>query len=118
MSPAYVVSRRAFFGCCCAPAALALLSGCTGLNVRSQSPEDPIEAIGSQVKLVGDLAVPFGTNYIAIESIGLVTGLPGTGSDPPPSPQRASLLAEMQTRGVQNPNQLLASPNTEMVMVR
>ena len=48
----------------------------------------------------------------------LVTGLDNTGEDPAPSPQRAALLHELQTIGVQNPNQLLASPSTAMVMVR
>ena len=44
-------------------------------------------------------------NPIQIDAVGLVTGLPGTGSDPPPSPQRSALIAEMQTRGVNNPKQ-------------
>ncbi|MBS0208767.1 MAG: flagellar basal body P-ring protein FlgI [Planctomycetes bacterium] len=118
MKPLDFVSRRAFLMSLGWPLGGALLTGCTGFAVRSQSPEDPVETLGSQVKLVGDLAVPFGMSYIAIESVGLVTGLPGTGSDPAPSPQRAALLADMQTRGVQSPHQLLSSPNTEMVMVR
>jgi flagellar basal body P-ring protein FlgI len=95
-------------GCC----------GCTALDVRSQSPEDEIEEIASGVRLIGDMAAPFGTNPLSIESGGLVTGLPGTGSDPPPSPQRGALLSEMQARGVINPNQVLASTSTELVMVR
>lgn len=98
--------------------ALLGCAGCSALDVRSQSPEDEIEAIASGVRLIGDLAVPFGTGAISIESVGLVNGLPGTGSDPPPSPQRSMLLAEMQARGVTNPNQLLASTSTELVMVR
>jgi flagellar basal body P-ring protein FlgI len=105
--------RRAFLAAC-----LTTLTGCSALAVRSQSPEDEVEKIGSTVRTVGDLAVPFGMNSIAVEAVGLVSGLPGTGSDPPPSPQRAALLAEMNTRGVLNPNQVLASPTTEMVMVR
>lgn len=104
--------RRAFLAAC-----FAALGGCSGLAVRSQSPEDEIEKIGSTVRVVGDLAVPFGMNPVEITAVGLVTGLPGTGSDPPPSPQRAVLLTEMQRRGVPNPNQVLASPTTEMVMV-
>ena len=92
--------------------------GCSALNVRSQSPEDDaVETLSKSVQLVGDLAVPFGLNSIQIDSVGLVTGLPGTGSDPPPSPQRSALIAEMQTRGVNNPSKLLASNTAEMVMV-
>jgi flagellar basal body P-ring protein FlgI len=95
-----------------------LVCGCSALAVRSQSPEDPLEALSREVQLVADITSPFGMNYIPIEAIGLVTGLPSTGSDPPPSPQRGAVLAEMQTRGIENPNQVLASPTTEIVMVR
>ncbi|HEX3659535.1 MAG TPA: flagellar basal body P-ring protein FlgI [Pirellulales bacterium] len=119
MKPDYRLprSKRSFWLLVCL-IGLLITSGCSALDVRSQSPEDEIEAIASGVRLVGDLAVPFGNNPISIESVGLVTGLPGTGSDPAPSPQRAALLSEMQGRGVTNPNQLLASTATELVMVR
>ncbi|HWB01256.1 MAG TPA: flagellar basal body P-ring protein FlgI [Pirellulales bacterium] len=99
-------------------AVVAAGAGCSALNVRSQSPEDPIEQISREVTLIGDISVPFGMNYIPIESVALVTGLPGTGSDPPPSPQRGAVLAEMQTRGVKDPNAVLASPTTDIVLVR
>lgn len=69
-------------------------------------------------ELVGDLAVPYGMHSIVVEAIGLVTGLNGTGSDPLPSPERQFLLAEMQRRGVQNPNRVLASKDTSLVLVR
>jgi flagellar basal body P-ring protein FlgI len=99
-------------------AVAAGLAGCAGPALRSQSPEDFSEAIESNTRLVGDVARPYGNNYIKIESVALVTGLAGTGEDPAPSPQRAMLLHEMQTRGVQDPNTLLASPNTALVLVR
>jgi flagellar basal body P-ring protein FlgI len=57
-------------------------------------------------------------NYIKAEAVSLVTGLAGTGSDPPPTPQRAALLDEMKRREVANPNDVLASGNTSMVLVR
>jgi len=97
---------------------LLFSGGCTGLAVRSQSPEDELDAAGENIRLVGDVAVASGTEPLAVEAIGLVNNLPGTGSDPAPSPQRESLLNEMQTRGVSNPNRILASPTTELVMVR
>jgi len=100
--------------------ATALLCGCScwdALTVRSQSPDE--EAILRQrVKLVGDLAVPYNMFPVKVEAVGLVVGLNGTGSDPAPSPQRAALLSEMQTRGVEKPNAVLASPNTALVLVR
>jgi len=93
-------------------------AGCNGLNIRSQSPEDKTEEPTDRTRLVGDCAVPFGMHPLKVEAVGLLTGLPGTGSDPAPSPERGSLLKEMQTLGVHNPNQLLASPNTDLVLVR
>ena len=82
-----------------------LLGGCSSWNpmsVRSQSPDDPPRRRRRR-QLVGDLAVPYGMFPVQVEAVGLVTGLHGTGSDPAPSPQRAALLDEMQTRGVKNP---------------
>ncbi len=99
---------------------IALSGGCTSCTpwaVRSQSPEEPGTEI-PETRLVGDMAVPFGMFPVKIEAVGLVTGLRGTGSDPRPSPQRAALLAEMQTRGINSPNIILASQDTAMVLVR
>ncbi len=92
--------------------------GCAGPALRSQSPEDFSGGIESTTKLVGDVARSYGDDYVKVETVGLITGLAGTGEDPAPSPQRAMLLHEMQTRGVANPNQVLASPSNAMVLVR
>jgi len=99
---------------------VTILAGCSSWNVlevRSQSP-DHAESDRSATRLVGDLAVPYGMFPTRIEAVGLVTGLRGTGGDPAPSPQRAALLDEMQTRGVPNPNTVLASSSTALVLVR
>lgn len=96
---------------------VVLLAGCSCWNVldaRSQSPDDGATA-RSKVRLVGDMADSFGMYPAKVEAVGLVTGLPGTGDDPAPSPERAALLAEMQTRGVRKPNTVLASPDTALV---
>ena len=100
---------------------LLALGGCSAwdaLSVRSQSPEDPAEMGHPSARLVGDLAVPFGLFPLRVEAVGFVTRLRGTGSDPRPSPQRAVLLGEMQTRGVESPNRVLASPDTALVLVQ
>lgn len=97
---------------------LLAFSGCTAPALRSQGPEEFADALENNVRLVGDVALPFGNNYIKVEGVALVTNLRGTGEDPAPSPQRAALLAEMQKRGVRNPNQLLASPDTALVLVK
>jgi flagellar basal body P-ring protein FlgI len=93
------------------------LAGCTSPAVRSQSPEDLAEIV-SDVRLIGDIAVPFGMYPIKVEAVGLVTGLSGTGSDPDPSPERAMLVHEMQMRGVRNPDKVLNSPFNSLVKVR
>jgi flagellar basal body P-ring protein FlgI len=92
--------------------------GCAAPALRSQSPEDFAGALESKTRLVGDVARPFGHTYVKVESTALVTGLDNSGEDPAPSSQRATLLHELQTIGVQNPNQLLASPSTSLVVVR
>jgi len=98
--------------------ALAALGGCTTPALRSQSPEEFAEKTEKKTKLVGDVARPHNNTYLKAESVALVTGLANTGEDPAPSPQRATLLHEMQTLGVPNPNQMLASPTTALVLVR
>ena len=62
--------------------------------------------------------MPANLEPVRVEAVGLVTGLHGTGSDPSPSPQRAALLEEMRTRGVANPNSVLASGDVALVMVQ
>jgi flagellar basal body P-ring protein FlgI len=85
--------------------------------MRSQSPDEGLPE-KHETKLVGDFAVPFGLYPVRVETVGLVTGLNGTGSDPAPSSRRDRLLNEMQTRGVTEPNSILASGNTSLVMVQ
>ena len=100
-------------------AALAATAGCAGSAIRSQSPElEALANLETVTRFVGDYTAPYGLNPRRIENAALVTGLPNTGSDPPPGPQRQMLMADMQSRGVVQPNQLLASPATSLVWVR
>ena len=97
----------------------SLLAGCSTWSLfSSDKPKESNETPDDQPHTVGDLAVPFGMFPVKLEAVGLVSGLHGTGSDPEPSPQRAMLIAEMQRRGVENPNQLLATRNFSLVLVR
>ncbi|MFN9369901.1 MAG: flagellar basal body P-ring protein FlgI [Planctomycetia bacterium] len=97
---------------------LVATAGCAGTAIRSQSPEvEALAGLEADTKLVGDYAIASGLGLQRIERAALVTGLPGTGSDPPPGPQRAMLLSDMQERGVVDPNTLLASPQTALVWV-
>jgi hypothetical protein len=106
---------------------LALLlsfGGCQKLGLmRFQSPdkdqEDEIEEEqkAAPVDLVGDYAAIYGNNVITIHGVGLVVNLDNTGEDPPPSMYRTQLLQDMQRRQVKNPNEILQSPNTAMVLI-
>ena len=76
-------------------AAIVLGCGCSGPILRPQSPEARIDLPPMpDVKYVSAYTHPYGMNYVKIEAVSLVTGLSGTGSDPPPTPQRAALLTK------------------------
>ncbi len=101
---------------------VVLLGGCAWwdtMTVRSQSPDEQM-ADRSNVRLVGDLAGPAGNCMFPVEvgGVSLVTGLHGTGGDPIPSRPRQLLLGQMQARGVESPNRVLASLDTALVLVR
>ncbi len=87
---------------------------------RSQSPDESDSPLETTVTtpLIGDHTTIAGLNLITLQGVGLVTGLDGTGSDPPPSNYREMMLDEMRRRNIKNPNQILASPNTALVIVR
>lgn len=105
------ISRRGALLC-----GLLALTGCSEPLVNSQSPEHDFDLLESNVKLVRDYARPHGTNTLKVEGLTLVTQLDGTGGDPSPSVIRAAMLSEMQTRQVDRPNQILASPKTALVL--
>jgi hypothetical protein len=106
-----------FAAACGAIACVAVVaSGCANPAIRSQSPElEALAQLEADTKLVGDYTAPWGLNSKRIERAALVTGLADTGSDPPPGPQRQTLMADMQARGVIEPNALLASRSTALV---
>jgi hypothetical protein len=89
---------------------------------RPQSPDAALSKIDDGsidgTQLVSAVAHPYGMNWVKVENVALVTGLAGTGEDPAPSPQRAALLAEMNRREIANPNEVIGSPNTALVLVR
>jgi flagellar basal body P-ring protein FlgI len=93
--------------------------GCSGPIFRPQSPEAGLNLPPTpNVKLIAEFTHAYGMTSVKVEGVSMVTGLAGTGSDPPPSPQRAELLAEMSRRNVANPNEILSSTNTSLVLVR
>ena len=111
-----------------AASCLLLLSGCGQLdlmNFRSQTPEEKDNkslADETQTKvetpLISEYVNVGNLNVVILEGVGLVTGLPGTGGDPPVSPYRARLIEDMRRRNISNPNQILRSKSTALVLVR
>jgi hypothetical protein len=98
--------------------AITIAGGCAGPAIRSQSPElEALAHLDEGTKFVGDYTTPWGLGSKRIERAALITGLAETGSDPPPGPQRAALLSDMQSRGVIEPNRLLASHATSLAWV-
>ena len=67
---------------------------------------------------LGQYVTVSGLNMILLEGVGLVTGLDGTGGDPPPSQYRTALLKDMQRRDIPNRNSIIRSPSTALVIVR
>lgn len=110
------VARRQFLAL-----GLASLSGCASSLIRGQNPDTeellPTFEEESSTRLIGGVANAWNMGDLRIESIGLVTGLANTGSDPPADDRRQMLIDEMKTHGVESPNQLLASPTTSLVLV-
>ncbi len=105
------------FSCLVALGMLVTL-GCAGPAIRSQSPEvAALVTLEADTKLVADYTTPWGLNAQRIERAALVTGLAGSGGDPPPGLQRQQLMSDMQARGVVEPNKLLASKSTSLVWV-
>lgn len=95
------------------------ISELLGNDDRRETEEDNDFATGTKLKtpLLRDRISVTGNNLIALRGVGLVTGLDGTGGDPPPSYLRKQLLDEMNRMKIPNPGQILASRTTALVMV-
>lgn len=90
------------------------------MEFRSQDPTAADDDFETKVdtRFIGKYTTVSGLNMVTLEGVGLVVGLNGTGGDPPPSAYRTALLNDMRKRKVRNPNQILRSPNTALVVVR
>lgn len=96
---------------------MTALTGCTQTAMRLQSPE-ALEDVVSDIDLVREMTVPFGTHPWRVDAVGLVVNLSGTGSDPPLGPGRKEMVEEIQRRGVENADAFLSSSRTSLVKVR
>ncbi|MEM9187224.1 MAG: flagellar basal body P-ring protein FlgI [Planctomycetota bacterium] len=95
-----------------------LAVGCTRSWLRPDLDTSALEeATREDSNLISRYTHPYGLNYVQVQSVALVTGLDGTGGDPPPTPQRAALLDEMKRHDVHHPNELLAKDSTALAVV-
>ncbi len=124
-----VQSRRKFLKATAASLAVGgLLSGCHELNLAKFFNRDEMmrENVRSAIKgedghsrLIGDyIKISESTlGYIKVQGVGFVHGLQGTGEDPPASPLRKILLDDMRREGISDPNTLLRSADSCLVVV-
>ncbi|MBX3443669.1 MAG: flagellar basal body P-ring protein FlgI [Planctomyces sp.] len=111
-------------------AAALLCSGCQDLMLRIRDPKEyerkvskanatgALEGRHGHSKLIGDYISVSGFTNVVLEGVGLITNLDGTGEDIPVSPFRTKLMEDMKRRGVKDPNTLLRSKDTALVLVR
>jgi hypothetical protein len=90
--------------------------GCFHPETRLQA-GDEVERDRYEVKTVGDVTQVANSGPIPVAGIGLVVGLAGTGSSPPPGAQRSMLEADLLKRNVENVKQLLSSTDISLVQV-
>src|SRR5579871_6760223 len=99
-------------------------AGCQELDLfRSQSPDKDkkedleVEEKETKTDLVGSFATIHGNGVITLQGVGLVTGLDNTGEDPPASLYRTQLYQDMKKNGVPEPNKILQSTTSALVLV-
>jgi hypothetical protein len=71
-----------------------------------------------ETPFVGDYASFAGLNFVVLQGVGLVGGLDGTGGDPPPSVYREVLADDMRRRGIDDPETILRSRDTALVIIQ
>lgn len=122
--------RPKFHGSQFVVAILLFCTGCQSLDLDFQLPgmlnpenrrrarvNHALNGEKGHSKLIGDYISIGGDTVRMIQGVGLVIGLDGTGEDPPATPQRKMLLEEMRRLRIEEPESLLASPNTALVIV-
>jgi flagellar basal body P-ring protein FlgI len=80
--------------------------------------EETLAELRKKAKKVGDLTYPWNLTAQKVEGIALVTELDRTGSSPQANLLRDRLRKEMQTHKITNPDEILDSDKTSLVMVK
>lgn len=102
----------------CVSFSYSFLSARTKLDDDEDSNPDKKFETKIDTPMIGDYTTYSGLQPVVLEGVGLVVGLNGTGGDPAPSPYRTELMSELKRHNVPNPNQVLARPDTALVLVR
>lgn len=84
---------------------------------RRKNVDAALLGMGGHSKFIGDYISIRGQGVTTIQGVGLVNGLDGTGEDPPASYYRKMLVEDMRRMKIENPESILSSPNTALVIV-
>src|SRR5262249_52352314 len=98
--------------------ALAALAGCLNPQTRLQAPDENDRDGEADVMTIGKVMSSFANvEAIPVSGVGLVVGLEWTGGHAPPGNYRTFLENQLRLRGVEHVKEILASPNTSLVLV-
>lgn len=99
--------------------ALLLLAGagCLQTQTRTQTEDEKNDPL-LKVTTIGDITDIGNYKPLVIQGVGLVTGLRGTGGNPPPGELRQVLEKDLRQKNVKNVKQVLESRDTAMVIVQ
>jgi hypothetical protein len=70
-----------------------------------------------EVKTIGDVSSIANADPVPVTGVGLVIGLDGTGASAPPGPYRTMLEDQLRKRYSDHVKEILASPDTSLVLV-
>jgi len=84
---------------------------------RQKNVRDAIHGENGHSRMIGDYIKIGDNGYIKVQGVGLVDRLDGTGEDPPASHLRTMLLEDLRKNEVKDPQTLLSSANTALVVV-
>jgi hypothetical protein len=93
------------------------LAGCAHTQTRGQAADDNDREKDVEVKTIGAVTEVANVEPMPVSGVGLVVGLDGTGGGTPPGSWRDLLEKQLRTHNVDNPREVLASPNHALVLV-
>lgn len=92
--------------------------GCVHTQTRLQSEEETDNGDKAyKLRSIGDSTTIANADPVSVWGVGLVIGLEGTGGGAPPGGYREILEKELKRKGIENYKDILASPDTSLVVV-